>query len=76
MLNITAAEFKAKCLKIMDDVAVSREEVIITKRGKAIAKVTPLESPSTSPFGYLKGTLTAQGNIIHSCTSDLWEANQ
>ena len=39
--TIKASEFKAKCLKLMDEVADSGEEIIITKRGRPVAKLTP-----------------------------------
>ena len=41
MLVISASEFKAKCLKIMEDVAKTGEEVQITKRNKVIARLVP-----------------------------------
>ena len=39
--TIKASEFKAKCLKLMDEVAASGEEIVITKNGKPVAKLTP-----------------------------------
>ena len=45
---ITASEFKAKCLKLMDEVAQSGEEIVITKNGKPVAKLTAYrERPKT-----------------------------
>ncbi len=43
--TIPAGEFKAKCLAILDEVGQSGGEVIVTKRGKPVAKVVPLEQP-------------------------------
>ena len=37
--TIKASEFKAKCLKLMDEVAETGEEIIITKNGKPVAKL-------------------------------------
>ena len=64
-MNINAAEFKAKCLKLIDEVAATHEPLIITKRGKPVAKVVPIveESPKKM-FGYMKGTVTILGDII------------
>ncbi len=42
-LEIPAGEFKAKCLKLMDQVRESGKEIVITKRGKPVAKLVPLE---------------------------------
>jgi prevent-host-death family protein len=75
-MEIKAGEFKAKCLELMDRVAESREEIIITKRGKAVAKLVPL-SPATKPelFGYMKGSLEILGDIIEPIEVK-WEADE
>jgi prevent-host-death family protein len=44
--QIAAGEFKAKCLHVLDEVQRSRKEVIITKRGKPVARLLPIEVPS------------------------------
>jgi prevent-host-death family protein len=41
MRTMTAAEFKAKCLKVMDEVAETGEPVVVTKRGKPVARLVP-----------------------------------
>ena len=41
--SIAAGEFKAKCLKLMDEVQATGQEIIITKHGKPVAKLAPLE---------------------------------
>jgi len=63
---IPAGEFKAKCLQLMDKVARSRESIVITKRGKPVAKLTPPdEPPPHAPlFGYMAGTAEIRGDII------------
>lgn len=42
--SVPAGEFKAKCLDILDRVAKSGEAYVVTKRGKPVAKVVPIES--------------------------------
>lgn len=42
-MEISAGEFKAKCLKLMDEVARTREPVVITKRGRPVAMMVPVE---------------------------------
>ncbi len=65
-MNISAAEFKAKCLKLIDEVAATHEHLIITKRGKPLAKLVPIEDEApASLFGYMKGTATIHGDIIN-----------
>jgi prevent-host-death family protein len=43
--SIPASEFKAKCLALLDRVAETREPLVITKRGRAVARVEPVEPP-------------------------------
>ncbi|THD11568.1 type II toxin-antitoxin system Phd/YefM family antitoxin [Metallibacterium scheffleri] len=64
-MNINAAEFKAKCLKLIDEVAATHEPLVITKRGKPVARVVPIEDEQPRGlFGYMKGTVTIHGDII------------
>ncbi len=44
MKKMSAAEFKARCLKVMDEVQATREEVLITKKGRPVAKSGPCAS--------------------------------
>ena len=53
MRTIAAGKFKAECLALLDEVAASGEEIIVTKRGKPVARVLPLEPPDS-----LKGSVT------------------
>ena len=73
-MNINAAQFKAKCLKLIDEVAATREPLIITKRGKALAKLVPIEDETpTRLFGYMKGTVEILGDIVN-VPHDAWAA--
>lgn len=64
-MEIAAGEFKAKCLKLMEEVARTREPVIVTKRGKPIAKLVPIEDkPRQKLFGCMAGTVTIHGDIV------------
>ncbi len=63
-MEVPATEFKAKCLKLMDNVAKTREPVIITKRGKPVAKLVPAEEQPKSLFGCMKGTVEILGDIV------------
>ena len=64
MKNIRASEFKAKCLKIMDEVARTGEEVVITKNGKAISKLVPFREPVASLFGTHEANIDVNGDIV------------
>ena len=43
--TISAGDFKARCLSLMDQVSSKKTEIVITKRGKAVARMVPIESP-------------------------------
>ena len=65
-MNINAAEFKAKCLKLIDEVAATRKPLIITKRGRPVASVVPIVNDAPQKmFGYMKGTGEIVGDIVN-----------
>jgi prevent-host-death family protein len=63
MRSIPAARFKARCLKIMDEVKARRETVLITKKGKPVARLVPAEVVGRDVFGCLAGELEIRGDI-------------
>lgn len=75
MQIISAGEFKAKCLKLMDLVAQTHEEYTITKRGKPIARIVPIES-NEEPFGFLKGSIDIKEDIVFYELDETWDADQ
>lgn len=65
MSNIPGTEFKARCLELMDRVAERHETFVITKRGKPVAKLVPLErKPEVSIFGWLRAKGSITGDIL------------
>ncbi len=73
-MNISAGQFKARCLKLMDEVQEFHEEIIITKFGKPVAKLVPLEPEvKKSPYGFLKGSVLIKGDIVGS-SGEKWDA--
>jgi prevent-host-death family protein len=62
--HVAAAEFKANCLRLMDEVARQHRPIIITKRGKPVAKLVPIEQEPIDLFGYMAGTAKICGDII------------
>jgi len=72
---ITASEFKAKCLQLMDRVAQTGEELIITKHGKAVSKLTPITNKPRSLFGAHRGQIKINGDILAPLDAH-WEAMQ
>jgi len=74
-MKVNATEFKAKCLKLMDQVQKTHEPVVITKRGKPVAKLVPLEPEEPqSWFGYMADTIKITGDILSPIEGEDWEA--
>ena len=69
---IGAGDFKAKCLKLLDEVANKREPLVITKHGKAVAKLVPMPL-DTQLFGALAGSVHQEGDIVSPLDND-WDA--
>ena len=73
MEQITAAHFKANCLRLMDEVAQRRTPIVITKRGKPVAKLVPADNePPIDPFGCMAGTAKILGDIINPIEDLEW----
>ena len=72
--HVSAANFKTNCLRLMDEVAQRRMPLIITKRGKPIAKLVPLDDKPIDIFGRMAGTIKICGDIIEP-TGEVWEAD-
>ena len=70
--KIPAGKFKAQCLAIMDEVQAKRETIIITKRGKPIAKLSPLEEETDDIFGFMKGSGSITGDIVSPLPPEDW----
>ncbi|MGH8201738.1 MAG: type II toxin-antitoxin system Phd/YefM family antitoxin [Steroidobacteraceae bacterium] len=72
-MEIPAAQFKAECLKLMDQVAKTREPIVITKHGRPVAQLAPVSTEPESLFGYMKDTLKITGDVIAPIDVD-WSA--
>jgi prevent-host-death family protein len=51
--TVSASQFKAQCLAMLDEVAATGEEIVVTKRGRAVARVSAARAPET-----LRGSAT------------------
>jgi len=75
MRRIKASEFKAKCLKLMDEVAKTGEPIIITKNGQPVSQLIPYRRKPKTLFGATADALTLHGDVV-SPTGVEWEANR
>lgn len=72
---IPAAQFRANCLKLIDEVAQSGEEIVITKHGRPAAKLAPHNQnrKPTPPFGAGRHLFEITGDIEAPLDVE-WEA--
>jgi prevent-host-death family protein len=70
MKQIAAAKFKEQCLSLLDE--VDQDGIVITKRGKPVAKLIPIGAESASLIGSLAGKLKILGDVLS--TGVRWNA--
>jgi prevent-host-death family protein len=61
---MAAGAFKAKCLAVMDEVRAKRQSVVITKHGKPVAKLVPVEADEDDFFNSMRGKGQIIGDIM------------
>jgi antitoxin (DNA-binding transcriptional repressor) of toxin-antitoxin stability system len=72
IVNVT--EFKAKCLALLDGIGERGGTITITKRGRPLASVGPVDQSAwKSPEGAWTGKVTVADNLLEADTSGLWE---
>ena len=72
MKQMPATKFKERCLSLIDQ--VDKDGIVITKRGKPVAKLIPLGADSASLIGSLKGKVEIKGNILSTGVN--WNAER
>jgi prevent-host-death family protein len=75
--SVGAAEFKARCLELMDRVRETGTELVITKRGKPVAKLVPFRDVQRKKrlFGCMKGTVLKYERPLDPIDAD-WDINR
>ncbi|HEV8584454.1 MAG TPA: type II toxin-antitoxin system Phd/YefM family antitoxin [Methylomirabilota bacterium] len=63
MKKMPAGEFKARCLRVMEDVKKYRTPVVITKKGRPVAKLVPVDEPVKDIFGCMADTVKVVGDV-------------
>jgi prevent-host-death family protein len=72
--TVAASAAKTHLLELLDQVNTRRKSVTITKRGRPVARLVPIDEPSpVSIFGCMKGTFKITGDIVGP-EPDVWEA--
>jgi antitoxin (DNA-binding transcriptional repressor) of toxin-antitoxin stability system len=71
---VTATDFKAKCLAMLDEMELRGETITITRWGKPVAMLCPPEKDAwKSPKDSWKGTAEITGDIVNSDSADTWD---
>ena len=74
-MTISAARFKAECLKLMDQVNETHVSLTITKRGKPVARLVPAAQEKPAGFiGHLRGLVTEEQDIVEP-VGEKWNAD-
>jgi prevent-host-death family protein len=71
MKRIAAAKFKEQCLSLLDH--LDAEGIVITKHGKPVARLVPMERASADLIGSLRGRIQVKGDI--GSTGLKWDAD-
>lgn len=76
-MKIAVSEFKAKCLQLIDQLGQVRDPIVLTKHGKPVAKLVPIddEPSQSSQFGYMAGTATISDDIV-AAVAEPWGSDE
>jgi len=74
--TLLVSDFKARCLSILDEVAVTGKSIFVARRGKPLVRVCPLERNKPRQLGALRGEVSITGDIVNADFSDDWESLQ
>jgi prevent-host-death family protein len=71
--EVQASLFKAQCLGLLDEVAATGQPIVVTKRGKPVAQVVPVEEPPS-----LRGTVTilVSEEELLAPIDEVWDAER
>ncbi len=67
-----ASTFKARCLALLDEVQEHHTTIVVTKHGRPVAKLVPLDEP-TPTLGSV--TLVADGDVDYFSTGETWDVD-
>ncbi len=71
--RVPAGEFKARCLALLDDVAAHRTEIVVTKYGRPVARVVPVDAPSSTDGSV---SLLADDDDVYYSAGESWDAER
>jgi prevent-host-death family protein len=72
--RVPAAEFKTHCLRLLDDVAERRGEVVVTRHGKPVARLVAYDAEPPALLGWMAGSVLHAGDLV-SPLDEPWDAD-
>ena len=76
MKTMAISQFKTHALKVIDQLSQNNESIIVTKRGKPLALITPYaNSTKRIKPGQLSDTLVFEEDIVSPLGEDMWEVS-
>lgn len=73
---MSVSDFKARCLELVETARSEGRRYVITKHGRPVARLVPIQEASRSPRGRWKGLVQVTGDIVHGDWADLFEATK
>lgn len=70
--SVSVSDFKAHCLQYLEEASSLKIECVVTKRGKPIAKLIPIENQQRFEFGSMSGSGSIKGDVLEPINED-WE---
>jgi len=71
--TISASEFKTHCLRLLDAVAEGKS-FVVTKRGRPVARLSPVEPVRKPLRGSWAGRIRIKGDIVKYNVADEWDS--
>lgn len=74
MKTMLISEFKAKCIAVIKEAQRTREAVIITRRGRPVARVEPIvDDDKERQLGVFRGMMKIKGDIVAASATSDWD---
>jgi prevent-host-death family protein len=75
MKTMAISQFKAQALRVIDQLSETNEPIVVTKRGRPLALITPYNANDEAPQpGALSNTLTFEEDILSPLDEEMWDA--
>ena len=71
--TVAAAEFKARCLALLEEVRQTRKPLLVTRHGKPVAEIFPFVAHNDTDENPLKGSVLFQGDLV-SPLDERWDS--